>query len=847
MSAEIKPIGHRIDRVISTVYGTPWAITEAKLNDVLAVLDRRRDGLLTAHEQTLAAAIDQGGDGEDDCYQTTAAGVAILSLSGIISQRMNLMMRFSGGTSTEQFGALFQKALKDPAVKAIVLDVNSPGGSIGGVAELANQIFAARGEKPIVAVANTQMASAAYWIASAASEIAASPSASVGSIGVYMVHAEKSRADAAAGIGRSIISAGKYKTAGNDVEPLTAESRGRLQQYVQAAYELFTESVARNRKTTVASVQGGFGEGDVLMARDAVAAKLADRVATLQEVVDQLETKIKAESGGPRAVSAAPIPSLSLTLGVPRMEPKLKAALFARGLLSALDASDETAEAVLTALYAGRNEPKPTDAAKLLADVMAPQATKAAITEPIKLAEAGETNQQALTRGQVDERHRQSCIRASCELLGLSGSEIDGLVALNLPADKTISVNAKALLAAQNEPLPRLMPVDSSTDKFAAVAQEALDARCLAASGGQAGATALQNVSAPARELLGTSMMELAVRSLDLNGVRTRGMSRGQIATLALQGSPGVIMATGAGASFYGTGTFSNLVLNASHKTLTRGFLEAPVTWRQWVRQGESVADFKVQNLVKFGEASDLELKPEGHDTPTDSGLLDDREYFQVETYAKIIPLSRELILNDDLSAISRLPRMQGVAAARTFNRLVYSLLTSNPLMADGYALFDATYHQANLLSGTTESPSVASLNKIQAALRKMKGLSTQATLNLSLRWLIVPAALEATALTLLRSATDPALTNANVKNIFYGLIDPIVEPLLDANSAAYFYGAADNGVIDTISVRFLQGEETPVMTSWWDPDKDVRQMKVRQTGAAVLEEYRGLVRDNGT
>jgi len=239
-------------------------------------------------------------------------------------------------------------------------------------------------------------------------------------------------------------------------------------------------------------------------------------------------------------------------------------------------------------------------------------------------------------------------------------------------------------------------------------------------------------------------------------------------------------------------------------------------------------------------------LTPEAHDSPDDTGILDDREYFQVETYTKKIGMSRQLILNDDLSAISRMPRMQGVAAARTFNKLVYGLLTSNPTMADGYSLFDAVNHQGNLLSGTQEAPSVLVLDKLMAVLRKMKGLNAQATLNLALRWLIVPAALEGTTNKLLRSIADPAVANPEAKNIYYGIVDPIVEPLLDATSTAYFYGAADNGMIDTISVRFLQGEETPVMESWWDPDKDVRYLKIRQTGAAVLEEYRGLVRDNG-
>src|SRR5690606_4285100 len=147
--------------------------------------------------------------------------------SGIVGHRMNQVTDISGpgGTSTEQFGSWFDAALRDPAVSAIVIDVDSPGGTVTGVAELAEQIFEARGKKPIYAIANALAASAAYWIASAAEELWVTPSGDVGSIGVYAMHEDISEMEAEMGLKVTLISAGEYKTEGNPHEPLGDEAR----------------------------------------------------------------------------------------------------------------------------------------------------------------------------------------------------------------------------------------------------------------------------------------------------------------------------------------------------------------------------------------------------------------------------------------------------------------------------------------------------------------------------------------------------------------------------------------------------------------------------------------------
>ena len=198
------------------------------------------------------------------------------------------MTEMSGATSAESFGKDFAKLLNNPDVDAIVLDVNSPGGAVYGVQEVSKQIFEARGIKPIVAVANHLMASAAYWIASSADEIVITPSGDVGSIGVFAVHSDMSAALEKAGVNVSLIKAGKYKVEGNPYEPLGEEARAAIQASVDEVYDAFIESVARNRGVKPAIVRNGFGEGRVVRANEAVKLGMADSVGTLEETINRL-------------------------------------------------------------------------------------------------------------------------------------------------------------------------------------------------------------------------------------------------------------------------------------------------------------------------------------------------------------------------------------------------------------------------------------------------------------------------------------------------------------------------------------------------------------------------------
>ncbi len=178
--------------------------------------------------------------------------------------------------------------MADPAVSAVVLNFDSPGGSVSGVPELAGDILKSRGQKPVVAIANHLCASAAYWIATAADEMVCTPSSECGSVGVLSAHQDLSGALEQAGIKTTLISAGKYKTEGAPFGPLGEEALAAIQARVDDYYGMFTAAVAKGRGVPVAQVRSGFGEGRVVGAKEAVAQGMADRIDILEGVVAEL-------------------------------------------------------------------------------------------------------------------------------------------------------------------------------------------------------------------------------------------------------------------------------------------------------------------------------------------------------------------------------------------------------------------------------------------------------------------------------------------------------------------------------------------------------------------------------
>jgi signal peptide peptidase SppA len=269
--------------ILQAVYDRPWAILPSTLALIVDVLQFRAAGGMLSEDE-IEARISAARNGPRNGSRRDV-NVDVIGIYGPISGRQNLMSASSGGTSIEGITQAFRASLADPEVDSIVLEFDSPGGTVDGVAELAAEIRDARGRKPIVAHANTGAYSASYWLASAADEIVVTPSGAVGSVGVFTAHQDLSKAAEDAGVKTTLISYGKYKTEGNKWEPLTDEAKANLQDQVNQIGGMFTADLAKNRGVPVDTIRKGYGEGRVLLAKQALAAGMVDRIDTLDNTI----------------------------------------------------------------------------------------------------------------------------------------------------------------------------------------------------------------------------------------------------------------------------------------------------------------------------------------------------------------------------------------------------------------------------------------------------------------------------------------------------------------------------------------------------------------------------------
>lgn len=270
--------------ILSTFAAEPWALQPEKMQAVIEFLLFKVDGGEFTSDE-LAARMTKKADAE---VARTEGAVAVVPVYGVLAQRMNLMSEFSGGTSYQRLEGALNAALASDEIKAIVLDIDSPGGGVPGAMELGAAIRAVRGgKKPIIGQVNSLAASAAYWIAAQADEIVVTPSGRAGSIGVYTYHDDLSGYFEQKGIKRTYISAGEHKVDGNETGPMSDDAHGFVQKLVDESYSNFIGAVAEGRGVTRATVLDRFGQGRVFGAAELVERGMADRIGTLGETLER--------------------------------------------------------------------------------------------------------------------------------------------------------------------------------------------------------------------------------------------------------------------------------------------------------------------------------------------------------------------------------------------------------------------------------------------------------------------------------------------------------------------------------------------------------------------------------
>lgn len=273
-------------RVIMACVGELWAIDEAKLHEITAFLMLKAEGGTVAAEDLARITLKQERE-----VATAPGDIALIPVFGTLAPRMNMMGDVSdgGGTSLMQLAGTFRAALADPAIKAIVFDHDSPGGTAAGTGELAAEILDSRGIKPIIAQVNYTSASASYWLASAADEIVVSPSGEAGSLGVYRVHEDLSKMLEQKGIKPTIIASdgSPFKVEDTNTQPLSAEAVAYHKERVNQVFDRMVRAIADGRSTTLTAVRDRFGQGRMFGAEELLSRGMADRIDTLEGTLER--------------------------------------------------------------------------------------------------------------------------------------------------------------------------------------------------------------------------------------------------------------------------------------------------------------------------------------------------------------------------------------------------------------------------------------------------------------------------------------------------------------------------------------------------------------------------------
>lgn len=325
----------------------------------------------------------------------------------------------------------------------------------------------------------------------------------------------------------------------------------------------------------------------------------------------------------------------------------------------------------------------------------------------------------------------------------------------------------------------------------------------------------------------GYTLFELARASAERSGVKTGHLDK---------------MGVVAAAFTHSTSDFTNLLADVANKAMLKGYEEAEETFQQWTSVG-SLPDFKPGKRVDLNTFPSLSVVPEGAEYTY--GTLGDRgETIQLATYGKLFSITRQAIINDDLDAFTKLPRSMGRAAIRTVGNLVYAVLTGNPNMRDGKALFHADHN--NLL--TAAGISTDSVDKMVAAMAKQKD-GTGNTLNIGLKYLIVPVALRGAASVVANSEYEVGASSKNntVPNSVRGLFEVVADARLDAASSSVWYGAANPAMFDTIEVAYLDGNQAPVLEQQAGWDIDGVEFKVRMDAGVKALDWLTLAKNPWT
>ena len=440
--------------------------------------------------------------------------------------------------------------------------------------------------------------------------------------------------------------------------------------------------------------------------------------------------------------------------------------------------------------------------------------------EPILPERPVEDTQALVARAQIVERERVGTIYDLASRLGLERTFAEDMVqrGVSLEEARRVILDKVAETSEQTRIFPHVsIPLGGRDERV--TRRDAVTNALL-----HRYSPSLFSLSEPAREYRGMTLLELGREFLSTSGVNVRGMSRDEIATRSL----------------HSTSDFPEILSAVTNKTLRQAYDTYPQTFRPFCRQVQA-SDFRDITRVQMGEAPQLQKVNEAGEFKRGS-IGEARERYKVETYGRVVGITRQTLINDDLDAFTRLPAMYGTAIATLESDIVWFIVTNNAAMGDGVALFHATHK--NLAAAGT-GLTTASIGDGRAAMAKQFGLDKKTVLNIRPSFLIVPVSMELSAEQLIAQNLVPARTTDVVPQSIRSLA-VIAEPRLDTVSTNGWYLAASPNQIDTIEYAYLEGQQGAYIETRNGFDVDGVEIKCRLDFGAKAIDWRGLYKNAG-
>ena len=464
--------------------------------------------------------------------------------------------------------------------------------------------------------------------------------------------------------------------------------------------------------------------------------------------------------------------------------------------------------------------PQPAPTPSPVPQIENTEAAARVIEVPVYTGPTHEETADMIARAQANERERVGTIYDLTARIGLERSMADDLVkrGTSLNDARKLILDKVAESSEEKRIFPHVSVPIGGLDEKVTRREAAVNSLLHRYNPG------MFSLSDAARDYRGMSLLELAREFLQASGTNVRGLSRDEIATRAL----------------HTTSDFPEILANVTNKTLCQAYEAYPQTFKPFCRQVQT-SDYRDITRVQMGEAPQLQKVSESGEFKRGT-IGEAKERYRIETYGRVVGITRQVLINDDIDAFTRIPAMYGTAIATLESDVVWGVITANPAMGDGTALFHNSHKN---MSSTGTVLSIASIAEGRTAMAKQTGLDKKTVLNVRPTFMLVPTALELTAEQLIAQNLVPARSGDVVPASIRSL-QPISEPRLDAASTTAWYLVANPAQIDTIEYAYLEGQQGAYIETRNGFDVDGVEIKCRLDFGAKAIDWRGLYKNAG-